>query len=395
MKSGWQQKSISEVCRVVNGGTPRTDVPRYWNGKHAWITPAEMGKRSTPYASDTLRRLSDLGLQDSSATLLPPLSVILSSRAPIGHLVINEVPMATNQGCKGLVPGENLDHKFLYYFLLGNIELLNALGTGATFKELSAGKLQTITMPVPRREEQRRIVAILDKGFAAIATAKANTEKNLQNARALFESCLDSIFTVRNGRMDQRSLVSVCSLFVDSAHRTPEYQQHGIPALRPRDVVNGRLNLDESARVSKSEYEIQTKRHKPAPGDIVYSRELSFGWAVLLPDSPTVCLSQGMCIFRPCAEIDPEYLLHILNGPIGRAQAKSAAVGATHPHINLSDIKSYMIPVLPMRDQKEAARAMNQLTLQIKRIEASLNRKVGEMDALRKSLLQAAFTGAL
>ena len=76
--------------------------------------------------------------------MLPPHSVILSSRAPIGHLVINTAPMATNQGCKGLIPGHEVDHKFLYYYLSSIVDLLNALGTGATFKELSGRRLKEV-----------------------------------------------------------------------------------------------------------------------------------------------------------------------------------------------------------------------------------------------------------
>lgn len=142
MKAGWGKKKLGEVCEVVNGGTPKTGVTEYWNGKHYWITPAEMGKRLSPYVSETERMLSDLGLRNSSARMLPPHSVILSSRAPIGHLVINIAPMATNQGCKGLIPRNQLQHKFLYYYLSSIVDLLNSLGTGATFKELSGGKLK-------------------------------------------------------------------------------------------------------------------------------------------------------------------------------------------------------------------------------------------------------------
>ena len=197
MKKGWQTKTIGDVCDVMNGGTPKTGVLEYWDGNHRWITPAEMGKRLSPYVGDTERKITDLGLRDSSARMLPPNSVILSSRAPIGHLVINTEPMGTNQGCKGLIPRSQIEHKFLYYYLSSIVDLLNSLGTGATFKELSGGKLKEVTVPVPPLAEQQRIVSLLDEAFEGLATAKANAEKNLQNARALFESHLQSVFTQR------------------------------------------------------------------------------------------------------------------------------------------------------------------------------------------------------
>ena len=199
----------------------------------------------------------------------------------------------------------------------------------------------------------------------------------------------------RGGRWREKPLVEVCLLFVDSAHRTPMYQPEGIPALRPRDVVNGTLNLEDAARVSDEEYKIQSARHRPASGDIVYSRELSYGWAAILPESPRTCLSQGMCLFRPAPCVSSEFLLYVLNGPIGRTQATRAAVGAAHPHINLSDIKSYRIPYPSPSEQSKIVAHLNALKAEVSQIEETYRQKLTALDALKRSLLQQAFTGAL
>ncbi len=228
MKTGWQLKTIGEICDVVNGGTPKTGVVDFWDGPHPWITPAEMGKRSTLYINQTERTITDAGLRNSSAKLLPQHSVILSSRAPIGHLVINTVPLATNQGCKGLVPRNGLDSKYLYYYLVSIVPLLNDLGTGATFKELSGGKLKEVPVPVAPLPEQHRIVAFLDEAFDGIATAKANAENNLQNARALFESHLQAVFTERGEGWVEKRLQDVCAKITDGTHQTPKYFDDGV-----------------------------------------------------------------------------------------------------------------------------------------------------------------------
>ena len=207
-KAGWQTKNIGDVCAVVNGGTPKTGVAAYWDGSHQWLTPAEMGKRSSPYMGNTARTVTDEGLQNSSARLLPPYSVILSSRAPIGYLVINTEKMATNQGCKGLIPNSDIHHKFLFYYLTSIVDLLNDLGTDATFKELSGRKLRS-PIPFPPLPEQHRIVAILDAAFDHIATARANCEANLLNARAIFESHLQAVFTQRGDGWVEKTLVRI------------------------------------------------------------------------------------------------------------------------------------------------------------------------------------------
>lgn len=153
---------LGDVCQIINGGTPKSKVKEYWDGHIKWITPADLGKLKTVLVSDTPRKITDLGLQKSSAKLFPEYSVILSTRAPIGHLAINTVPMSTNQGCRGIVPNENLETWYLYYFLKGNIELLNELGTGTTFLELSTKTLSSVKIPLPPLAEQQSIIGNLN-----------------------------------------------------------------------------------------------------------------------------------------------------------------------------------------------------------------------------------------
>jgi type I restriction enzyme S subunit len=187
-------KTLGEVCEIRNGATPDTGDARNWGGPHAWITPAEMSNLDSPVVGTTRRTLSDLGLSSCSASLAPVNSVILSSRAPIGHLVINAVPMATNQGCKTLVPEGSLDHRYLYYFLRANVAFLDSLGTGATFKELSAGKLRDVEIPVPLLAEQRRIVARLEGIQALYRDLEANATRRLSVAADLRQSVLEAAF---------------------------------------------------------------------------------------------------------------------------------------------------------------------------------------------------------
>ena len=163
MRDGWEDPTLGEVAKIVSGGTPKSGIKEFWDGGILWITPKDMGALDDIRANETSRTISYQGLVKSSAKLVPVNSVILSTRAPIGHLVINDVEMAFNQGCRGLVPSEKLLTKFLFYFLKSNIDLLNELGTGATFKELAKGALESIVIPLPALSEQKRIVTELDQ----------------------------------------------------------------------------------------------------------------------------------------------------------------------------------------------------------------------------------------
>jgi len=186
---------LGDVCTVINGGTPDTKNSKFWDGKHAWITPAEMGNLKSPYLVGSKRTLTDEGLSNSSAQLVPKHSVIMSSRAPIGHLVINEIPMASNQGCKGMIPNGNLNYKYLYYFLYANKQYLNELGSGTTFAEISGSKLKTVLIPLPSLLKQSEVVEKLDKAFSEIETLKARIKVEKDYVVALRQSLLSSSFT--------------------------------------------------------------------------------------------------------------------------------------------------------------------------------------------------------
>lgn len=191
---GWEEKKLGEVCGIVNGGTPDTKVSEYWDGKHLWMTPKDMGKLNDIFVNDTARKITDTGLKNSSAKLLPINSVILSSRAPIGYLAINKKEMSTNQGCKGMVPKKELDALFLYYFLKKSVELLNSLGSGTTFKELSGTKLAEVKIPLPPTLEQKRIVTKF--GSLSIETKKLEAiyQQKLVDLEELKKSVLQKAF---------------------------------------------------------------------------------------------------------------------------------------------------------------------------------------------------------
>ena len=157
----WPRVRLGEVCEIVLGGTPSTHNTSFWGGGIPWLTPGEMRKLTSRYVEHTERTLTEAGLAAGSR-LCPARSVVLSTRAPIGYVFINTVSMATNQGCKTLVPSAALSPEYLYYNLLGRTDELNALGTGTTFKELATGDLKKLLIPLPPLTIQWRIAAKLD-----------------------------------------------------------------------------------------------------------------------------------------------------------------------------------------------------------------------------------------
>ena len=160
MKQGWEIKKLGEVCEVIGGSTPKTNEPTYWDGDFFWVTPAELD--GTKLISSTKRTITEAGIKSAHLQLLPAGTVLLSSRAPIGKVAITTVPMYCNQGFKNIICSDKLYNCYVYWFLYAKTEYLNALGTGATFKEISKKVVEQIPIPVPPLPVQERIVSELD-----------------------------------------------------------------------------------------------------------------------------------------------------------------------------------------------------------------------------------------
>jgi len=172
--TGWRSVRLEDCCEIVSGSTPSTSESAYWNGDICWATPKDLSELRGPYISDTPRKLTRAGLASCAAAVLPAGSVLFSSRAPIGHVAVNTVPMATNQGFKSFVPDPNRVHaKFLYYWLRRNRPYLEGLGNGATFKEVSKAVVSRIEIALPSVPEQRRIAEVLDRAEALRAKRRA------------------------------------------------------------------------------------------------------------------------------------------------------------------------------------------------------------------------------
>lgn len=184
MRKGWTYRRIGDVCTVIGGATPKTEVKEFWGGKNYWITPADLDGRK--YQGATPRTITDAAVEKTNLQLLPVGTVLLSSRAPIGKVAITTVPMYCNQGFKNIICPDSLLNEFVYWFLFYNKDYLNSLGTGATFKEISKKTTESVLLPVPPLAEQERIVAELDLLQGIIDKQKAQLKELDTLAQSIF-----------------------------------------------------------------------------------------------------------------------------------------------------------------------------------------------------------------
>jgi type I restriction enzyme S subunit len=187
----WKAVRLGDLGAIRSGGTPSTATAEHWGGPHAWCTPTDVTALRTRHLSTTGRTLTDSGLSESAAEVLPPNSVIVCTRATIGIAAINTVPMATNQGFKTIVPNRDVDCDFLYYAILNAKAELVRRAAGSTFTEVSLSAFRDIPIAWPSStEEQRRIGAALACVDTEIALIASQRDAFANQRRGLMERLL-------------------------------------------------------------------------------------------------------------------------------------------------------------------------------------------------------------
>lgn len=163
----WKWVQLKSIGTIIGGGTPKTNNDSYWsNGSINWFTPADLGETQGDYATESRRKITPKGLQESSAKLMPPGSILFSSRAPIGHIAISTTECRTNQGCKSFVPNNDMiSTEWAYYAIHALTDEIKSRASGTTFKEISGKEMGKTWIPLPPLEEQRRIVEKLNALF--------------------------------------------------------------------------------------------------------------------------------------------------------------------------------------------------------------------------------------
>ena len=176
----WKVKRVKRLFKVVNGSTPKSEEPSYWDGDIPWVTPDDLGELNSKELLEPRRFITEEGYQSCGTAMVPRGSIILSTRAPIGHLAIAGVNLCTNQGCRSLVFRKNHDQHFFYYLLFAAHSELESWGQGSTFKELSKSNLEYISLVEPPLDEQQAITSFLDREIAKIDALISKKEKLIE-----------------------------------------------------------------------------------------------------------------------------------------------------------------------------------------------------------------------
>ena len=178
---GWEKVTFADVCESVGGGTPSTKVNEYWeNGDVSWVTPTDITRLSSLILLDTEKKITQKGLKESSTKMLPPDTILMTSRASIGYFGLIDRPVCTNQGFISIIPNNNADRMFILFNLKNRLEEIDGLATGSTFKELSRRVFRAMNITLPPEELRQSFSSFVQPLFEQMRTIAQQNQKLTQ-----------------------------------------------------------------------------------------------------------------------------------------------------------------------------------------------------------------------
>lgn len=383
---GMKPTKIGDIGQVVSGSTPKTGVGEYWdNGNIVWLTPTDL-RAEEKYLSEGGRKITEAGLESANLTLVPKGTVLLTSRAPIGKVAIAGTELCTNQGFKNIICSDKVHNEYLYYYLKGNTALLNHLGRGATFKEISKTIVEDIEIPLPPLETQKKIAAVLARAQELIDKRKQQIEMLDEFLQSVFLDMFgdpvtnpDGLPTISLGEIGKWQSGGTPS------RAKPEFFQGNIPWL-----TAGELN---HLYVYDSIESITQKAIQETSARFIEKGSLLLGMydTAALKSSINMmnCSCNQAIAFSKLDEsrANTLYVYHIIQ--YGKDHYKRQQRGVRQKNLNLSMIRNLEILYPPISEQNRFAGVVDQVIIRKRLMEKALS----EMQNLFNSIMQRAFKG--
>ena len=379
---------LGDVCEVVSGSTPKSNIPEYWDGELKWITPAELNDDSY-VVYDSVRHITDLGVQKTGLKPFPAGTVILSSRAPIGKTAIAGCEMYCNQGFKNLICSEVIDNHYLYHYLSAKTEYLKSLGRGATFKEISKSIVENIEIPLPSLEEQRKQADQFEQINQLISLRKMQIYKLDQLVKSRFiEMFGDPVTNERGWHVKPLLEMGSCKNGMNF-----HYEDNGVEinCLGVGDFKDHTTINDTSLLPTVSLNEMPYDEYLLKDDDIVFVRSNGnkslVGRSVAVYPGLVPTTFSGFCIrFRKTDDtIVIPYLLQVLKAESIRQ--KMVGRGANIQNLNQQILGTLVIPVPPIILQNQFAEFIKQ----VDKSKFDLKQSLEKLETLKKSLMQQYF----
>lgn len=397
---GWRWFKLTDVARLESGHTPSRKHPEYWGGDIPWITLSDARAHDGGVIFDTIEQTNELGIANSSARMLPAGTVCLSRTASVGYVVVTGKPMATSQDFVNWVCSEKLDPYFLRYLLITERSSLGRFSSGAVHQTIYFPEVKAFHICLPPVHQQKRIVAILDEAFEGIGIATANAEKNLVNARELFDAELGALMQRQAREWSLLPLEELTERITKGS--SPKWQgiqyveRHGILFVTSENVGANRMLLDRPKFV-ENRFNEKDKKSILQRGDVLTNIVgASIGRTAVFDSDAIANINQAVCLLRCKQErLLPHYLSAVLNSQYFRAQLFENTTDAARANLSLSYFRSFLVPVPPLDVQAAIFEQAGSLEASRDLLDGHYERRSVMLNGLRKTILARAFSGQL
>lgn len=383
-KTNWQTKKLGEVCDVIAGQSPEG---RFYNktgeGLPFYQGKKEFGEKLISEPTTWTTKITKEALDGD---------ILMSVRAPVGPTNFATEKICIGRGLAAIRVGKNIDKYFLFNFLQ-LVESEIVANKGAVFDSISKTQIENIQIPLPPLSEQRRIVKILDEVFEKMAKAKENAEKNLQNAKELFESYLQSVFANPGRNWEEKRLGEVYDVR-DGTHDSPKYQKDGYALITSKNLKKDELDYQKIKHISEKDYLKINARSRVHKGDILFAMIGTIGNPVVVKIDPDFAI-KNVALFKIPKEQDNYFLKYFLDSKFVIAKMVSEAKGTTQKFVGLGYLRDFKIQLPKLAEQKSIVAKLDALSAETKKLEAIYKQKITDLEELKKSVLKMAFVGKL
>ena len=415
MSSEWKTFVLRDVASIIGGGTPSTKEATYWDGNIPWLTPKDLSSHTGMYVKRGERSITKAGLDGSSAKIVPPGTVLFTSRAPIGYLAIAEQAISTNQGFKSLVLNTEQDNRFFYYLLRFHTPDIEAIATGSTFKEISGSALGSFEVTIPSYGEQTKIADILTTLDDRIELLRETNATLEAIAQALFKSWFvdfDPVRAKQEGREPEGMDADTAALFPDSFEESelglvPKGWKVGVlgdiaVSIRkqiPTSELNTELSyigLEHIPRQSLSicnwdnAQGLESAKAAFSKGDILFGKLRPYFHKVIIAPFEGVCSTDILVCRSKQSTYYGIITMHLFSVKLVE-YANRLSNGAKMPRVNWKDIAAYTICIPSSTIAKKYSNVVIPL---FERMMANVH-TTKTLESLRDTLLPRLISGQL
>lgn len=382
------RKRIGDLFDIRAGGTPSRSRADYYGGKIPWVKISDMLQGKITSTEETI---TDLGLENSGAKLLPKGTLLISIFATVGRTAELAIDATTNQAIVGLVPKTNgFDKKYIRAYLDFKAQSLKDISRGVAQNNINKSILSDIEIPLPDLKTQQKIASILEQADAARQKRKkANlfTEQFLQSA--FLEMFGDPVRNEKGWevkRLEEISDKTQIGPFGTQLHEE-DYIENGIPLINPRHINSGKIEADYKQTITREKFATLSNYHLKI-GDVIMGRRGEMGRCALISkrEEGWLC-GTGSLYIRPGKQINPHYLIFVIGNSSFIKQLENDAQGVTMMNLNLTIVNNRSIPVPPLPLQQK----FTALVEQVERLRTKQRESERELDNLFQSLMQRYF----